>query len=291
MIRELLPPDFPELLKEIPDPPARLRYEGKLPKDGNKLLAVVGSRKYSGYGREVCESIIAGLSGSPITVISGLALGIDSIAHRAALGAGLQTIAVPGSGLDRKVLHPHSHVNLAEEIIRNDGGLLSEYDDTQPSGAWAFPRRNRIMAGLCHATLVIEAERKSGTLITSRLATEYNREVGCVPGPVTSPTADGPHMLIRLGAALIRDADDVLELLGLARKDEHPTLVDVEELSEEEKIFIKILDLSLQAGKSCSRDELIRQSKLDTGNASATLSLLEIKGLIIEELGEVRKTF
>ncbi|MDO8569821.1 MAG: DNA-processing protein DprA [bacterium] len=285
MTRELLPPNFPELLKEIPDMPLRLHYEGQLPQEGNKLLAVVGSRKYTSYGREICESLISGLSGSPITIVSGLALGIDSIAHRAAMRAGLQTIAIPGSGLDRKVLHPHSHVNLAEEIIENGGGLISEYDDTMPSGAWAFPRRNRIMAGMCHATLVIEAEKRSGTLITSRLATEYNREVGCVPGPVNSPTSDGAHMLIRLGAALIRDANDVRELLGLKRTDENPTLVDIEELSNEEKVFIKILE------KPCSRDELIRKSKLDIGTASATLSLLEIKGLIIEELGEVRKTF
>lgn len=285
MIRELLPHEFPELLKEINDPPKSLRYEGQLPKEGNKLLAVVGSRKYSSYGREICESLIFGLAGSPVTIVSGLALGIDSIAHRAALHVGLQTIAIPGSGLDRKVLHPHSHVNLAEEIIENGGGLISEYDDTMPSGAWAFPRRNRIMAGMCHATLVIEAERKSGTLITSRLATEYNREVGAVPGPVNSPTSDGPHMLIRLGAALVRDHNDVRELLGLKRTDENPTLVDIEDLSDEEKVFIKILE------NPCSRDELIRLSKLDTGSASAVLSLLEIKGLITEELGEVRKTF
>lgn len=285
MIRELLPPDFPALLKEIPDVPLRLRYEGQLPKEGNKLLAVVGSRKYSSYGREASESIIAGLSDSPITIVSGLALGIDSIAHRAALRAGLQTIAIPGSGLDRKVLHPHSHITLAEEIIESGGGLISEYDDTQPSGAWAFPRRNRIMAGLCHATLVIEAERRSGTLITSRLATEYNREVGAVPGPINSPTSDGPHMLIRLGAALVRDASDVLELLGLERKDETPTLVDIEKLSGEEKVFLKILE------HPCPRNELIRRSRLETGNASAILSLLEIKGLITEEFGEVRKTF
>ncbi|OHB06280.1 MAG: DNA protecting protein DprA [Candidatus Zambryskibacteria bacterium RIFCSPLOWO2_01_FULL_47_33] len=285
MIHELLPPDFPELLKEIPDAPLRLRYEGELPKVGNKLLAVVGSRKFTSYGREICETLIAGLANSPVTIVSGLALGMDSIAHRAALNAGLQTIAIPGSGLDRKVLHPHSHVNLAEEIIENGGGLISEYDDTMPASVWAFPRRNRIMAGMCHATIVIEAERKSGTLITSRLATEYNHEVGCVPGPVDSPTSDGPHMLIRLGAALIRDSNDALELLGLQRKDEHPTLVDIEELSDEEKVLIKILE------RPCPRDELIRRSKLDIGNASATLSLLEIKGLIIEELGEVRKTF
>ena len=285
MIRELLPPDFPELLKEIPDLPKKLRYEGELPKEGNKLLAVVGSRKYSTYGREVCESLIMGLVGEPITIVSGLALGIDSIAHRASIRAGLQTIAIPGSGLDRKVLHPHSHVSLANEIIENGGGLMSEYDDTMPSGAWAFPRRNRIMAGMCHATIVIEAEKKSGTLITSRLATEYNRDVGAVPGPIDSPTSDGPHMLIRLGAALIRDANDVRELLGLKRTDEHPTLVDMDDLSDEEKVFIKLLV------EPRSRDELIRQSKFDTGNASAILSLLEIKGLITEELGEVRKTF
>jgi len=285
MIRSLLPEEYPELLKEITDPPKQLRYEGELPRAGNKLLAVVGSRKYSTYGREVCESLISGLSDLPITIVSGLALGIDSIAHRAALRVGLQTIAIPGSGLDRKVLHPHSHVGLAEEILENGGGLMSEYDDLMPAGVWAFPRRNRIMAGMCHATIIIEAERKSGTLITSRLATEYNRDVGAVPGPVDSPTSDGPHMLIRLGAALIRDANDVRELLGLKRTDENPTLVDIEELSPEEKVFIKILE------KPCSRDELIRQSKLDTGNASAILSLLEIKGLITEELGEVRKTF
>lgn len=285
MIRELLPYEFPELLKEIPDVPTRLRYEGKLPIAGNKLLAIVGSRKFTTYGREVCESLIAGLSGHPVNIISGLALGIDSIAHRAALRAGLQTIAIPGSGLGRKVLHPHSHVGLAEEIIESGGGLLSEYDDEMPAGVWAFPKRNRIMAGMCHATIVVEAEKKSGTLITSRLATEYNREVGAVPGPINSPTSDGPHMLIRLGAALIRDANDILELLGLQRGDEYPTLVNIDDLNNEEKIFIKILETP------CSRDELIRRSKIDTGSASAILSLLEIKGLIAEELGEVRKTF
>lgn len=285
MIRSLPPEEYPELLKEIPEPPMQLRFEGTLPIAGNKLLAVVGARKFSPYGRETCEQLILSLAHEPITIVSGLALGIDSIAHRAALRVGLQTLAIPGSGLDRSVLHPRSHAGLADEIVENGGGLMSEYDDTMPSGVWAFPRRNRIMAGMCHATLVIEAEKKSGTLITSRLATEYNREVGAVPGPLHSPTSEGPHMLIRLGAAIIRDHNDILELLGLKRKDEKPTLMDVEDLTSEEKIFIKILD------EPCTRDELIRHSKLDTGTASAILSLLEIKGLITEELGEVRKTF
>lgn len=285
MIRELLPDEYPELLREIPQPPKQLRYEGTLPPTENKLLAVVGSRKYSAYGREMCDQLIAGLSGEPVTIVSGLALGIDSLAHRAALRAGLHTIAIPGSGLDRRVIHPRSHAGLADEIVASGGGLMSEYDDTMPAGVWAFPRRNRIMAGICHATIVIEAEKKSGTLITSRLATEYNREVGAVPGPLTSSVSEGPHMLIRLGAAMIRDHNDILELLGLKRRDEAPTLMDVEDLTDEEKIFIKILE------NPCSRNELIRKSKLDTGTASAILSLLEIKGLIREELGEVRKTF
>jgi len=285
MIHELSPEEYPELLSEIPEPPKQLRLWGKLPNPDNKFLAVVGSRKFTSYGREMCESLISGLAEEPITIVSGLALGIDSIAHRAAIRTGLQTIAIPGSGLDRTVLHPHSHVQLAEEIVEEGGGLISEYDDTMPSGAWAFPRRNRIMAGMCQATIVIEAEKKSGTLITSRLATEYNREVGAIPGPANSPTSDGPHMLIRLGAALIRNHDDVLELLGLPRGDANQKLVNVEDLSSYEKTLIKILE------KPCTRDELIRRSKLDTDIASATLSLLEIKGLISEEMGEVRKTF
>ncbi len=286
MIRSLAPEEYPELLRQIPDPPAMLRYEGELPAPGNKLLAVVGSRKYSQYGREICESLIMALKGQPVTIVSGLALGMDAIAHRVALKAGLQTIAVPGSGLGRSAIHPRSHANLAEEILENGGGLLSEYEDTMIyPGAWIFPKRNRIMAGMSHATLVIEAESKSGTLITSRLATEYNRDVGTVPGPLHSPTSEGPHMLIRLGATLIRDADDILEMLGLPRKDETPVLFDMEDLTPEEKIFIETL------AAPCERDELIRKSGLETGLATSILSLLEIKGLIKEEMGEVRKTF
>ncbi|MBX4188974.1 DNA-processing protein DprA [Candidatus Parcubacteria bacterium] len=284
MIRELHPGEWPELLKEMNDPPKKLRLWGELPNPSNKLLAVVGSRKYTSYGREACESIIMGLSGYPITIVSGLAIGMDTVVHRAALNAGLQTIAIPGSGLSTKVLHPRSNHALAQEMVEAGGGLLSEYDDEMPAGVWAFPKRNRIMAGMCHATIVIEAGHKSGTLITSRLATEYNREVGAVPGPIYSSTSEGPHMLIRLGAALIRDAADVLELLGL-KSGETGTLFDTNDLTDDEKVFINLL------AEPCERDLLVRNSKFEISRASATLSLLEIKGLIAEELGEVRKTF
>lgn len=275
---------FPGLLREIPDPPETLRLKGELPRPGNKLLAVVGSRKFSQYGREATEFLIAGLTDHPVTIVSGLALGIDSIAHRAALRAGLQTIAVPGSGLSPKVLYPRSHINLAEEILEAGGGLLSEFPDDTAAAPWTFPQRNRIMAGMCHATLVIEAEAKSGTLITSRLATEYNRDVGAVPGPIDSTTSDGPHMLIRLGAALIRTSADLLELLNLEERTAAPPF-DTSDLSDDEQIFIRILETP------CTRDELIRRSQLTVSQANAILSLLEIKGLIVEQLGEVRKTF
>jgi DNA processing protein len=284
MIRELLPHEYPELLYEIQDPPEQLRLWGNLPKRGNKLLVVVGSRKYTSYGEEMCRSIIRELKGHPITIVSGLALGIDSIAHRTAIETDLQTIAIPGSGLDKSVLHPRSHIGLAEEIVNAGGGLLSEYDDLTHSEVWTFPKRNRIMAGMSHATLVIEAENKSGTLITSRLAVEYNRDVGAVPGPVTSSTSEGPNMLIRMGAALIRDAKDTLELLGLESGRTSP-FIDSNELTEEELILIKILK------SPCKRDELVRKSKLETNQANTILSSLEVKGLVKEELGKVRKTF
>jgi len=285
MIRDLSTDEFPPLLREINDPPKSLRYEGILPIEGNKILCIVGSRKYSPYGRESCESLIAGLRGYPITIVSGLALGMDAIAHRAALKNGLQTIAVPGSGLSRKVLYPRSNVNLAEEIIECEGGLMSEFPDESGAAIWTFPQRNRIMAGMSHATIIIEAENKSGTLITSRLASEYNREVGAVPGPIHSSTSDGPHMLIKLGAALIRNSLDILELLNLKLRDDNKNFFELSDLNEEELVFIKLLDDSMP------RDKLIRTSRLEVGKANAILSLLEIKGLIIEELGEVRRTF
>lgn len=216
MIRDLSPEEYPALLKEIPDPPKNLRLEGSLPPPQYKLLAVVGSRKFSPYGKRVCEELIESLKGEPISIVSGLALGIDSIAHEAALRAGLHTLAIPGSGLDRSVIHPKSHIDLANRIVANGGGLLSEYEDKMSyPGKWVFPKRNRLMAGLCHAVLVIEAGEKSGTLITSRLATEYNRDVGAVPGDISNKNSSGPHMLLGLGAAVIRNKEDILELLQI----------------------------------------------------------------------------
>ena len=184
------PAAFSPLL-EIPEPPEKLYYRGALPDDDTVLLAVVGSRKYSHYGKEACEQVVKGLRGYDITIVSGLALGIDSIAHRSALDAGLKTIAVPGSGLDDDALYPREHLQLAREIVEKGGALVSEYEPDFKATTWSFPRRNRIMAGLSKAVLVVEAERPSGTLITARLALDYGRDVFAVPGSIFSETSRG----------------------------------------------------------------------------------------------------
>lgn len=275
----LSPTEFPPLLKEIADPPKKLHVRGVFP-IAEKYLCVVGARKYSEYGKSVCEKLIEGLAGLPIVIVSGLALGIDSIAHKAALSAKLPTIAVPGSGLGESVLYPGIHRALAKDILSSGGALVSEFDDDFKATIWSFPQRNRIMAGLSHAILVIEAEKKSGTLITARLASEYNRDVLTVPGSVFSTNSEGPHLLIRLGATPITCAADLREALGF--KENAEPKKDYSECCEEEKAIIVLLK------EPRERNDLIRKSKMEISRANAILSMLEIKGFIEETMGEIR---
>lgn len=282
-IRELSPEQFPELLKEINDRPKKLYIKGKLPSDDMKFLCVVGSRKYSQYGKDVCKTLIEGLRGYDIVIVSGLALGMDAIAHEAALEAGLKTIAVPGSGLGERKLHPNANRNLAKKILDAGGALISEFEENFKATLWSFPQRNRIMAGMSHATLIIEAEEKSGTLITSRLATEYNRDVLTVPASIFSSNSYGPHMLLRLGATPVRNSGDVLEALGFNPVEVKPRRDALfENLSEKEKKVIKILKTPMP------RDELIAELSLPIQEANITLSAMEIKGIIKESMGEIR---
>ena len=281
-LRQLTPKEFPPLLKEIADPPTKLYLRGKFPDHKNKFLAVVGARRFSAYGKEVCEKLIAGLAGFPIVIVSGLALGIDSIAHKAALQNRLITVAVPGSGLNDDVLYPPSHKNLAKEIIEKGGALLSEFEPGFISAPFAFPQRNRIMAGLSNAVLIIEAEQKSGTMITAKLATEYNRDVLTVPGSIFSKNSEGPHLLLRLGATPIRHSSDILEALGFETKSE--TVKEVpEDCSREEKTLLQLL------AEPLSKDDLIIRSGLSPQTVNATLSLMEIRGLIKETQGEIHR--
>ena len=279
-IRDLDKKDFPELLKQINDPPEKMRIIGQLPKT-EKYLAVVGSRKYSEYGKAVCQKLIEGLRDYSITIVSGLALGQDGIAHRAALKTGLPTVAVPGSGLGEKVLYPSSHRDLAEEIIDSGGAMISEFADDFIATPYSFPQRNRIMAGMSDATLVIEAELKSGTLITSKYAIEYNRDVFTVPHSIFSKTSEGPHMLLRLGATPITQSSDIITALGLRPRDELLQVRDYSDCSTDERELIDILHEPL------SRDEIIRRLGKPVYVTQTILATMEIKGLIEEVMGEI----
>lgn len=277
--------EFPPLLREIPKPPKNIFVSGALPDfEENKFLCVVGSRKYTEYGKSACQKLIAGLRGFPIVIVSGLAIGIDSIAHQAALDAGLKTIAVPGSGLNPTILYPQSHLNLAKNILRNGGALLSEFESDFKATPWSFPQRNRIMAGLSHAVLIVEAEQKSGTLITSRLATDYNRDVLTVPGSIFSKNSDGPNMLLRLGATPISSSEDILTALGFESRTERP---DQEMLflncSTEERKLLAVI------GEPKEKSVIMRELQIPINELNALISLLEIKGLIKEYLGEIHK--
>lgn len=269
---------FPPQLLEIPDVPAVLYYRGQPLDRQARYLCIVGARAHSPYGQHVCQSLIEGLAGTDITIVSGLALGIDSIAHRTALSVGLHTVAFPGSGLDEGVLYPAANMSLAQEILTAGGTLISEFSPTTRAAPWSFPRRNRLMAGICHALLVIEAGHRSGTLITARLALDYNRDVLAVPGPITSETSAGAHSLLKHGATLVTSSNDIRTALGLPQAPSSPSQ---ETLSAEEHALLSLLH------RPCSRDELIRTSGKSVSEMAILLAGLEIKGIIKEAYGEI----
>lgn len=279
-LKQLSPKEFPLRLKEIPDAPKQLYVRGTLPSYNLKWLAVVGSRAATSYGRQVCDYLLEGLRGYPIVIVSGLAYGIDSLAHKAALNAGLPTVSVPGSGLDWDVLYPRANVGLAKEIIKSGGALLSEFEPNFRATDYSFPQRNRIMVGLTHATLVIEAKERSGSLITARLATEYNRELLVVPGSIFSDASRGTHQFLKLGATPVTEPADILKALGIDAKT--PSTISRSDLSKDEQRVFSII------ASPCSRDELLTALKMPISKANVLLSTMEIKGLIVEELGEIR---
>jgi len=272
----------PYLLQHIPDTPKQLYIRGTFPYEQEyKFLTIIGSLKFTTYGKHVCEQIIKELAGYPIVIVSGVALGIDTIAHQSALKHNMKTIAIPGSGLHDHVLYPASKRGLAEQILRSDGCLLSEFEPDFKATKWSFPKRNRIMAGLSHATLVIEAENKSGTRITARMTTEYNREVFAIPGSIFSPASEGTNELIREGATPVTCGQDILDFFGFSQsKNTQQKLVA---LSSEEKQIIDMLHEPL------SRNVLAQKLNIGIIKLNILLSSMEIKGLIKEELGKIYK--
>ncbi|HEY0908518.1 MAG TPA: DNA-processing protein DprA [Candidatus Paceibacterota bacterium] len=276
-IKKVLKKDFPPLLREICDPPEHIYIRGDFPLGEYKYLTVVGSRRFSDYGKQAVDTLIEGLRGLPVVIVSGLAYGIDARAHEAALRAGLKTIAVPGSGLNDDVLYPKENLRLAQNILESGGVLMSPFESDLPAAPWTFPERNRIMAGMSHATLVVEA-----SLITSRLATDYNRDVFAVPGSIFSSKSAGPHQLIRSGATPITCADDLVEALGFnpaaARIVAETTL---NSMPDSERTVWDALSEPLD------RDALIGKTGLSASAVNAALSMLEIRGLIEELLGQI----
>ncbi|MBI2610314.1 DNA-protecting protein DprA [Candidatus Kaiserbacteria bacterium] len=282
-LKLLSPGEFPTLLRQIPDAPKQLYLRGTFPSEDLSWLCVVGSRALTPYGIAACKHLIEGLRGYPIVIVSGLAYGADAAAHRAALEVGLPAVAVPGSGLDWDTLYPRANVGLAREILKAGGALLSEEEPETKAADWTFPKRNRIMAGLSRATLIVEAKELSGSLITARLTVEYNRELLVVPGSIFSEESKGTHQFLRLGATAVTSAEDILVALGIAKREASETLTSLrEDLSEEERRVIEIISSPL------SRSELIEALGLPVTDANILLSTMEIKGLIIEELGVIR---
>src|SRR3972149_4779821 len=268
-IKKLPKTKFPKALLEIPQPPEDLWIIGDLPSNENLIyLCVVGSRKFTSYGKEACEKIITGLKGYPIVIVSGFAMGIDTIAHKKAMQVGLKTIVFPGSGLSSEAMYPKTNIRLMNEVVENGGCLISEFEPD------------------FKATLIIEAEERSGTLITARLTTEYNRDLLVVPGSIFSSNSKGTNRLLRQGATPITCSEDVLEALGFELpKDEEKQARLFADLSPEEKKITELLR------EPIFRDDLIRTMKLPIPAANAMLTIMEIKGLIKEELGEIRLVY
>ena len=264
--------NYPKLLKEIADPPHVLYVRGDLsPKLFKKSIAVVGSRKMTNYGREVTEILVRDLVSAGFTIVSGLAYGVDSYAHRVTIGNGGQTVAVLGGGVDR--VYPRENESLAREIEKGHGAVISEFPLGMDSMPGNFPARNRIISGLSMGVLVTEAGDKSGSLITAGQAGEQGREVFAVPGPIHSKLSQGPYALIKQGAKLVSNVNDILEELkfsGIKSQEK-----EIKGDNEEEN---KILEL-IKSG-TAHVDQITRKTGIPASKVGSTLSLMEIKGKV-----------
>lgn len=263
---------YPQRLKEIYDYPPVIYVRGELLSEDECCLAVVGTRRASVYGRQVTEEIVADLARNGVTIVSGLARGIDSIAHRAALEAKGRTIAIFACGLD--IVYPAENAKLAREIMEH-GALISEYPLGTKPKADNFPRRNRIMSGLSLGVLVIEAGESSGALITVSHALEQNREVFAVPGSILSPNSRGTNRLIQEGAKLVMNCADILEELNLSVIAQQLEMKELVPVNETESRLLKEL-----SSEPVHIDEVCRRSGLPIVTVSSTLAMMELRGVV-----------
>jgi DNA processing protein len=284
-------PEYPPLLKEIYDPPVVLYVRGELPDpDGNThMLGVVGSRRFTHYGRKMADLIASSASFAGWTVVSGLAYGIDAISHQATIDAGGKTIAVLGGGLAR--IHPQDHIPLARQIVETGGAVISEFPMNFPPSKRSFPMRNRIISGMSHGVLIVEAGIKSGSLITANSALDQGRLVFAVPGQADNPQSKGTNSLIRNGAVITESFEDIVNefefLPGMKPsgskdgKDEEDQDL-VLDLSEEEKTIMDILERE----RELSADQIGTTTEMPTGKLLSTLMQLEMKNLISQLPGK-----
>ena len=265
---------FLSQLQHIPKPPQSLFYLGTLPENKSISVAIVGSRKPTRYGKEVTAKLSADLAKAGITIISGLALGIDSLAHKAALEAGGETIAVLGNGLNK--IYPSSNRDLAEKIIQNKNAILSEYQPAEAALPYHFLERNRIVSGLADAVLVVEAAKRSGTLNTVSHALEQGKEIFAVPGNITSPLSEGCNNLIKQGATPVQSATDILEIIApnVLNQAKNQQKLSFSGTTEEEKIMSAI-----KAGLR-TEEEILKHTGLEIVSLSTNLTMLEVKGFI-----------
>lgn len=267
--------NYPQMLKEIYNPPAVLYYKGDLNRiNFDKTLAVVGSRKSSTYAKDALKLILSGLKNTDITIVSGLAAGIDTAAHNLAIEFGLKTIGVIASGFD--YTYPASNKKLYEDLEREHGVIFSEYYPTFEPLKYRFPQRNRIVSGLSYGTLVAEASLKSGALITANLTLEQGRELMCIPGMITNPNTRGIYKLLKNGATLVTEANDILNTLDWeVQKQQNLDLKSTLELSEDETKVLSHLEVEEK-----NFDELQTLTNMDVETLLTNLTLLELKGII-----------
>lgn len=263
---------YPQRLKEIEQPPPVLYLRGELTGEDDWAVAIVGSRRVTPYGRQVTEKIASFLATNGVTVVSGLARGVDAIAHKAALNAGGRTVAVLGSGVDR--IYPPENRALAEEMFEQ-GAVLSDYAPGTPPEASNFPPRNRIISGLTMAVVVVEAGETSGALITAEFAAEQGREIFAVPGNIFAPQSKGTNKLIQQGAFPLLSANDILQTLNLTRVGQHKA---ARKALPADEVEAKLLDAMSEEPQHV--DEIRNQTGLPVEKVSATLVMMELKGLV-----------
>ncbi len=275
---------YPELLKKINDPPEKIYYKGDW---DNKIfencLGVVGSRRMTIYGKQITNQLVTRIAGAGVTIVSGFMYGIDATAHRAALNGEGKTVAVMPCGVD--IIHPSYQKELYKKILETGGLIISEFEEGFPPDTWTYPKRNRIVAGLSKAVMVVEAAKKSGSLITADFAKKYKRKLFAVPGPLTSISSQGTAQLIKEEADIVTSPEDILDFYNIKSKFGKGSLKSFQDLNELEKKILKRLEQ-----EPIEIDTLARFTGLPVSEINTTLSFMQLKSLIKEENGKYFKS-